>query len=52
MVYLNHEDEGANANEYGLLAALIGVELHRCLGTSLNTTFAFVSTNLARGCEL
>jgi pilus assembly protein Flp/PilA len=43
------DESGATAIEYGLIAALIAVVIIttvKAVGTSLNTTFTAVSTNL------
>jgi pilus assembly protein Flp/PilA len=46
------DQSGATAIEYGLIASLIGVAIivgATALGTSLNTTFQNISTNLGGG---
>lgn len=47
---LRHDDKGATAIEYGLIAALVGVVLMAGLGTlagGLNALFARIATILA-----
>jgi len=49
---LRRNEEGATAIEYGLIAALIAVAAITAmtqLGTNLSSTFANVSTNVAKG---
>ncbi len=46
-----HDEEGATAIEYGLIAALISVaaiSAIKSVGTQLSTLFTGVKTNLAR----
>jgi pilus assembly protein Flp/PilA len=45
-----HDESGATAIEYGLIASLVGVAIIagvKALGTKLSSTFASVSGNLA-----
>ena len=49
---IRHDDRGATAIEYGLIAALIAVAAITAmssLGSQISTTFNNVKTNLASG---